>query len=734
MAFITNFFSNMFEANDEEDEREQELSKKYHRYDSFAPVRHDAKVKYFIDGHDYCWAISEAIDNARQCIFIEDWWLSPEMYLRRPPAEHSEYRIDNLLKRKAEEGVKIFIVVYKEVSLALTINSEHTKKHLEGLHENIIVQRSPDFSLKGSMSGINAYWSHHEKICVVDNKIAFLGGLDLCYGRWDTHAHHPTDFFDGTGHEIFPGQDYNNARARDFEGVEEWDRRVIDKTSLPRMPWHDVSLCVLGEPVLDVARHFCERWNYIKTKKNMDDESILFLKPALGGYGHHQQFSIPDDEEEVAAHGSYRFMHGVRDIDGTCRAQVLRSSGEWSLGLDETEHSIQNAYIATILSAEHYVYIENQFFITSTEKDDDFVLQNTIGEAIVKRINRAHEEREPFKVYVVIPLMPGFPAELSTKEASNPRMIMHYQYISICRGGRSIIEKLEANGINASDYIRFFSLRNYDKIIRSKTEELLAQVDGFSQPYNSGYGDDVEGEVDYARVSESGEQQEEEKPQDFVSEELYIHSKLLIADDKVVIMGSANLNDRSQCGDRDSEIALLVQDQDLIPSQMNGNYYQAGRFAATLRRQLWKEHLGLISDEGRPLDEVTDDMLPLPVAQIDYTESDEDRLVMDPLSEETFALMTETASTNTDAFRQVFHCVPDDNVRNWDEYKEFYPNQSEVEIGHVYDSNMSVDEIRDQLSRVKGHLVEFPLEFLKDEDLAGQSIPFITDLTEELYT
>lgn len=36
-------------------------------------------------------------------------------------------------------------------------------------------------------------------------------------------------------------------------------------------------------------------------------------------------------------------------------------------------------------------------------------------------------------------------------------------------------------------------------------------------------------------------------------------------------MGSANLNDRSQCGDRDSEIALLVEDQDFIPSQMNGH-------------------------------------------------------------------------------------------------------------------------------------------------------------------
>lgn len=37
-------------------------------------------------------------------------------------------------------------------------------------------------------------------------------------------------------------------------------------------------------------------------------------------------------------------------------------------------------------------------------------------------------------------------------------------------------------------------------------------------------------------------------------------------------MGSSNLNDRSQCGDRDSEIALLVEDQETIPSQMNGKF------------------------------------------------------------------------------------------------------------------------------------------------------------------
>lgn len=123
-------------------------------------------------------------------------------------------------------------------------------------------------------------------------------------------------------------------------------------------------------------------------------------------------------------------------------------------------------------------------------------------------------------------------------------------------------------------------------------------------------------------------------------------------------MGSANLNDRSQCGDRDSEIAVIVEDQDKIPSQMNGEYYEAGRFAATLRRQLWKEHLGLINDTG--IDDVNEDMMPLPVPQIDYTETEEDRLVMDPLSEETLNLWYDTARTNTEAFRAVFHCVPDD--------------------------------------------------------------------------
>ena len=47
----------------------------------------------------------------------QDWWLSPELYLRRPCELHENYRLDRVLRRKAEAGVKVYIIVYKEVGV-----------------------------------------------------------------------------------------------------------------------------------------------------------------------------------------------------------------------------------------------------------------------------------------------------------------------------------------------------------------------------------------------------------------------------------------------------------------------------------------------------------------------------------------------------------------------------------------------------------------------------------------
>ncbi|KAI9276308.1 hypothetical protein BY458DRAFT_433755 [Sporodiniella umbellata] len=766
-------FSHLFDheepKKEDDDLIEQQLLNEKHRFDAFAAVRHGAQVKFFVDGQNYCWAVSEAIEKATECIYIEDWWL----HLRRPPAKYPEYRLDRLLKRKADEG---------EVEMALTLDSAHTKTALQELSENIVVLRHPNHDLGGTF-----FWSHHEKFVVVDNHIAFLGGIDLCFGRWDTHGHPLADFHgEDPDSELFP--------------VKEYDMRLIDKTVIPRMPWHDMSLCVMGAPVLDVARHFCERWNFIKYEKARSKPYVPYLQPPLGGMGSQQRY-IEEEPEAERQSKTRRYNHRTRGVTGTMRVQVLRSSAKWSSGI-EIEHSIKNAYIGTILGSKHYIYIENQFFITSTDLDSKGIVKNEIGNAILRRIIRAHEEQEKYKVFVLMPLMPAFPADLSTKDAATARLVMHYQYISICRGPNSIVERLKATGIDPDQYIRFYSLRSYDRINRSRLEALLVRAAGYSDEIEQQL-DQVEGhegeqaevvrhagdpdfardtrgefnvdeEVEYGRVPDEddvrrhreslGEEEEgiaadsiakdalegediedepwvndtktsqprdaeaeREEASDYVTEELYIHAKLLIADDKVVIMGSANLNDRSQCGDRDSEIALIVEDKDVIPSQMDGHYYEASRFAATLRRNLWKEHLGLITDE--PVDKVTAAMLPLPVPQIDTTDSEQDKQVMDPLDDETLALFNSTAKTNTEAFRHVFHCVPDDT-----EYKTFYPDPSQTDIGHVRDPEMSVEEIREHLGEINGHLVEFPYHFLEGVDLQGESIPIVGNDIQELYT
>ncbi len=62
----------------------------------------------------------------------------------------------------------------------------------------------------------------------------------------------------------------------------------------------------------------------------------------------------------------------------------------------------------------------------------------------------------------------------------------------------------------------------------------------------------------------------------------------MIVDDRRVICGSANLNDRSQNGDHDSEIAVVIEDQDLIESTMDGKKYMAGKVSASWRRSLMR--------------------------------------------------------------------------------------------------------------------------------------------------
>ncbi|CAG8466287.1 6453_t:CDS:10 [Ambispora leptoticha] len=678
-----------------------------HRFDSFAPPRRGAHAKWYIDGRDYFFAVSEAIYHAKQEIFIEDWWLSPELYMRRPPSKTEAYRLDKLLKKTAEEGIKIYVVVYKEVAQALTLDSAHSKQALSTLHPNIVVQRHPDHLVGGTL-----LWAHHEKICVVDRHIAFIGGLDLCFGRYDTSEHQLADFHPHSSHvEIWPGQDYSNPRIKDFEDVKEFLKTLISKKDTARMPWHDISIGFIGRPVQDVAKHFIERWNFIKKEKaeNRPEIKILVYKS-----------DAQHDREDPPKSKNYEYFGKniqAHRYNGSVNIQILRSSSKWSHGI-ETEKSIQNAYIHAIKNAKHFIYIENQFFITATTESDKFPVKNLIGKAIVERVLEAAKNKEKFRIIVCMPLLPAFPCEVDSKDAGTLRLVMHYQYKSICRGGHSIFEEIQKANVDPSKYIGFFSLRNYDRVNPVAVEKGLGAID------KSAVGSEPVMPVGIVDEDATG---------NYVTEELYIHTKLLIADDKYVIIGSANLNDRSQLGDHDSEIAAFIEDTDTINSELAGRPYKAAKFAATLRRTLFKEHLGLLKDHEHDKITLKCHPPPHPFDPSVLTLTDEDKIVEDPVSDRFIEYWNSRARINTEAFREVFHCFPDDTVTTWDQYKKFSPDRENIPLGHVFKKDYPLEEVKARLSKVRGHLVEFPTHFLEKEELQG-SVIFDSVTPMELFT
>lgn len=80
--------------------------------------------------------------------------------------------------------------------------------------------------------------SHHQKCVIIDQDLAFVGGLDLCFGRWDTPEHELTD----PSHlgMKWPGKDYLNESQRSVSGIDKPFVDLLDRLSEVRMPWHDV--------------------------------------------------------------------------------------------------------------------------------------------------------------------------------------------------------------------------------------------------------------------------------------------------------------------------------------------------------------------------------------------------------------------------------------------------------------------------------------------------------------
>uniref|UniRef100_A0AAX7T2Y9 Phospholipase n=1 Tax=Astatotilapia calliptera TaxID=8154 RepID=A0AAX7T2Y9_ASTCA len=615
-----------------------------HRFGSFAQEQENIPAKWYVNGKTYMEDVADALEEAKEEIFITDWWLSPEIFLKRPVVEGNRWRLDCILKRKAQQGVRIFVMLYKEVELALGINSGYSKRTLLHLNPNIKTGSTNTPSSKGLSSVDGVSQSNGRGTPPSDPadlpKLKGIGRNRMARFSLRTLRHkHTLQHVDsvssvdsagsgsvrslktGVGElqgntRFWHGKDYCNFVYKDWIQLEKPFDDFIDRYTTSRMPWHDIASVVHGRAARDVARHFIQRWNFTKIMKpKYRSLSYPFLLPKSHSTTNELRYQVP---ECVNA-----------------KVQVLRSSADWSAGIKYHEESIHNAYIQVIAKSKHYIYIENQFFISCA---DNRTVYNKIGDAIIERIIRADKERKKYRVYVVTPLLPGFEGDITTGGGNAIQAVMHFNYRTMIRGEYSIISQLKKEmGDQWMNYISFAGLRTH--------AELAGRL---------------------------------------VTELIYVHSKMLIADDNTVIIGSANINDRSMLGKRDSEVAVIVEDSEKVPSVMDGEEYEAGHYALQLRLECFRTILGGHSDTS-----------------IDLSDPISDRFYKE-------VWMT-TAGRNATIYEKVFRCLPSSLVRNMSELEQYQskPGLAQTDLARA----------QEELRKIRGFLVQFPLDFLSEQNL-----------------
>ncbi|KAJ1411164.1 Phospholipase D/Transphosphatidylase [Sesbania bispinosa] len=522
--------------------------------DATFPQRSNCQVKLYHDAHhssafqppfDLCgtprklWEdVYKAIEGAKYLVYIAGWSFNPKMVLVRDPQTEiphaREIKLGELLKRKAEEGVAVRVMIWDdETSLPFIKNKGVMNTHDEDAfayfkHTKVICRKCPRLHHK-----FPTLFAHHQKTITVDSKapnsvnereiMSFLGGLDLCDGRYDTEKHSLFQTLTEESHH-YDFYQTNIAGASLNKGG-------------PREPWHDAHACVTGEAAWDVLTNFEQRW----TKQC--DPSLLVPANTLANLNPICSSTPTERNWKVQVY---------RSIDHVSASQLFRKL--------TVESSIHEAYVEAIRRADRFIYIENQYFIGGChlwQKDKHSGCRNLIPIEIALKVVNKIKARERFAVYIVIPMWPeGVPESEPVQDIlhwTRETMTMMYKLI-----GEAIIESGEPG--HPRDYLNFFCLANREK--KEKGEYL---------PPHSPHP-----ETQYWNA---------QKNRRFM---VYVHSKLMIVDDLYILIGSANVNQRSMDGQRDTEIAIGgYQSQD----GADHHHMRKGDIHA-YRMSLWYEHTG----------------------------------------------------------------------------------------------------------------------------------------------
>lgn len=255
------------------------------------------RMAVIVDAADYFTHVREAIVNARHSVFLIGWDFDTRIKLQRPsrdapkPNKLGKFLSWVIAKRP---DLRIYVLRWDLGALNGLARGATSLVMLDWMTDKRIRFRLDSAHPAGS--------AHHQKIIVIDDVIAFCGGIDMTADRWDTRAHLDDD-----------------------------PLRVRPTTKRKYGPWHDVSTAVDGEAARALGDLARERWFR-----------------ATG-----EQITPPPQLSGIWPKG---LKPHLRDM------QVALSRTAPQYGDREGIHEIEALYLDAIAAAKHCIYIESQYF------------------------------------------------------------------------------------------------------------------------------------------------------------------------------------------------------------------------------------------------------------------------------------------------------------------------------------------------------------------------------------
>ncbi len=271
-------------------------------------LTHAEKAGFLIDGAAYFSAVADAIDQAQKTIFIAAWDIDSRIPLLRDD-EASEHQTDlgGFLNAKAKRtpGLHVYILGW-DFPMVYAMEREWMPVVKLGwkTHGRVFFHLDDQHPMGASQ---------HQKLVVIDNRVAFCGGLDLTNSRWDTPEHRPDD-----------------------------PRRVTPEGD-PYSPFHDIQVALEGEAAAALGQLFADRWKWA-TGKQIEMHSASKNPGSASAWPKNIQPDLRDVQLGISRTlPAYKGRKAVREVESLYRDAIAAA---------QTSIYIENQYLTSAKIAE----------------------------------------------------------------------------------------------------------------------------------------------------------------------------------------------------------------------------------------------------------------------------------------------------------------------------------------------------------------------------------------------